>query len=147
MRRGRRKAGGQPPLVRFGVSIPRELIDQFDEVRGSRGQANRSETLRDLIRGALAEQAWALGEGRQAAVLSFVVDPQKPRVLRRALECQREMDTLLVSAFQVRLNARQELWLAVLCGSAAEVREHAQRALSLKGLSLGKLVPAGKVGG
>jgi len=37
-------------LVRFGVSIPDDLLDKFDVLIAEQGYTNRSEAIRDLIR-------------------------------------------------------------------------------------------------
>ena len=42
-------------LTRFGVSMPVDLISQFDERITQQGYNNRSEAIRDLIRRALLE--------------------------------------------------------------------------------------------
>jgi CopG family nickel-responsive transcriptional regulator len=147
MGRGRRKPKAEPAVVRFGVSIPRELFDKFDQQLTSRGHENRSAALRELMREKLAEQDWAAGEGRQAAILSFVLDSAKLEAQRRVLDWQREVDSLVLSALHVRLDPRQELWVLVLSGTGAELRQQAERVLGAKGVALGKLVLAGRVGG
>ena len=43
-------------LIRFGVSIDQNLLENYDKFIGGRGYANRSEALRDLIRDALIQQ-------------------------------------------------------------------------------------------
>jgi Arc/MetJ-type ribon-helix-helix transcriptional regulator len=43
-------------LIRFGVSIDQDLLENYDRLIGERGYATRSEALRDLIRDALIQQ-------------------------------------------------------------------------------------------
>ncbi len=50
-------------LIRFGVAMESDLLDRFDELVERRGNANRSEAVRDLVRKELTEDAWA--EGRK----------------------------------------------------------------------------------
>jgi CopG family nickel-responsive transcriptional regulator len=38
-------------VIRFGVSISSELLERFDKLIESKGYVNRSEAIRDLIRG------------------------------------------------------------------------------------------------
>jgi CopG family nickel-responsive transcriptional regulator len=45
-------------LVRFGVSMESDLLQQFDELIEKRHYANRSEALRDLVRAAIVEDQW-----------------------------------------------------------------------------------------
>jgi len=45
-------------LVRFGVSLDHHLLDDFDRLITRKNYTNRSEALRDLIRGNLVGQEW-----------------------------------------------------------------------------------------
>ena len=45
-------------LVRFGISLEKPLLDRFDAMIRERQYTNRSEALRDLIRGALVQRTW-----------------------------------------------------------------------------------------
>jgi len=38
-------------VVRFGVSLDRELLERFDNLIKEKNYSNRSEAIRDLIRG------------------------------------------------------------------------------------------------
>ena len=43
-------------LVRFGVSLPKSLIDKFDKLINKKNYPNRSEAIRDLIRQSLIDE-------------------------------------------------------------------------------------------
>ena len=43
-------------IIRFGVSIEQDLLENYDRFIAERGYATRSEALRDLIREALIQQ-------------------------------------------------------------------------------------------
>jgi CopG family transcriptional regulator, nickel-responsive regulator len=43
-------------IIRFGVSIEQDLLENYDRLIARRGYATRSEVLRDLIREALVAQ-------------------------------------------------------------------------------------------
>ena len=51
-------------LVRFGVSIPDDLLEKFDVLITQKGYTNRSEAIRDLIRDRLVEDQWGSGRAR-----------------------------------------------------------------------------------
>ena len=62
MRRGRSKRGraeAEQELVRFGISIPADLLVKFDEHLRGKNNQNRSEAIRDLIRYRLVQEAWS----------------------------------------------------------------------------------------
>ncbi len=50
-------------LVRFGVSIPDDLLEKFDELISHKGYTNRSEAIRDLIRDRLVDNEWSEPQG------------------------------------------------------------------------------------
>ena len=45
-------------LKRFTVSMEENLLEDFDSFTQDRGYQNRSEALRDLIRGRIIEKEW-----------------------------------------------------------------------------------------
>jgi metal-responsive CopG/Arc/MetJ family transcriptional regulator len=42
-------------ITRFGVSMPQELVEQFEVLIPEQGYSNRSEAIRDLVRKALIQ--------------------------------------------------------------------------------------------
>jgi CopG family nickel-responsive transcriptional regulator len=48
-------------VVRFGVSLPAELLAAFDELISKKGYDSRSEAIRDLLRNYIADEAWRAG--------------------------------------------------------------------------------------
>ena len=46
-------------LARFGVAMEKSLLQRFDDLGETRGYANRSEALRDLVRRELARMRGA----------------------------------------------------------------------------------------
>ena len=50
-------------VQRFGVSLEPGLLKSFDALINEKGYSNRSEAIRDLIRGALVERQWDRGRG------------------------------------------------------------------------------------
>jgi CopG family nickel-responsive transcriptional regulator len=145
MKQGRKAAKAESELVRFGVSVPRDLIEKFDELQAGRGLANRSECIRELIRGNLAQEDWKAGDGQQAATLMLLLDVQKPEAQKHVVDYQREMGAAVVSSLHARLSPREEVWVLVLRGTGAELRAHADALLAVKGVVLGKLLATGKL--
>ena len=61
-------------LVRFGVSLERNLLTAFDRHSERKGFANRSEALRHCIRRELAEEIVSDPDAPVAGVLTLVYD-------------------------------------------------------------------------
>ena len=146
MKRGRTKrarSGAEPELIRFGISIPEDLLKKFDQHLAHKNNQNRSEAIRDLIRDRLVQDAWTEGRGEQVATVTLVYDLQQADVQRRLGEAKRALGAHLLSAFHVRLGNSQELEVLALRGQASSIREQAESLLGLKGILHGKLVMTG----
>ncbi|MFP4001349.1 MAG: ribbon-helix-helix protein, CopG family, partial [Thermoplasmata archaeon] len=44
--------------IRFGVSVPQNLLEKFDDKLEEKMYSNRSEAIRDLIRDFLVKEKW-----------------------------------------------------------------------------------------
>ena len=143
---GRRsRAGAEEELVRFGISIPADLLKKFDELLRGKNSQNRSEAIRDLIRDKLVQDAWSEGKGEQIATVTFIYDGQGADAQRKLIESKKEMGAHLITEMHLRLTAHQELQMLALRGPATSIRGEAEALLGLKGVLHGKLVMSASV--
>ncbi|MFO7772379.1 MAG: ribbon-helix-helix protein, CopG family, partial [Dehalococcoidia bacterium] len=63
--------------TRFGVSVPMNLMEEFDEKIGEKMYTNRSEAIRDLIRDFLVEEKWEESEEEVYGSLTLIYDHEK----------------------------------------------------------------------
>ncbi|HUV04060.1 MAG TPA: ribbon-helix-helix protein, CopG family, partial [Armatimonadota bacterium] len=61
-------------VLRFGVSIPKELVRAFDARIRGKGYSNRSEAIRDIMRDYLVEGEWESGQGEVVGTVTIVYD-------------------------------------------------------------------------
>ena len=126
-------------LVRTGVSIEQELLDDFDKLIAKRGYSNRSEALRDLIRDALvAEQV--SGNKPVVATLSMVYDHHRPELSQKLTQAQHHHHGYVLAATHVHLDEENCFEVVIMKGPASEVKHLADHMLSLRGVKHGKLV-------
>jgi len=93
-------------LVRFGVSMDRDLLVTLDRIIEHRGYANRSEAIRDLIRAEQVRQTWEGGRGPVIATLTLVYDHHVREVGQRLTNLQHDHDDLVHSTMHVHLTHR-----------------------------------------
>ena len=127
-------------LVRFGISIDRDLLERFDREVVSKGSVNRSEAIRDLIRNQLVEQDWSSDEAEVAGTITLVYDHHVRGLNDLLLEMQHRHHNLIISVMHVHLNHDHCLEVMVVKGKAKEAREVANCLLGVKGVKHGKLV-------
>ena len=126
-------------LVRTGLSLERELLDKFDQTIARRGYQNRSEAIRDLIREHLVSE-----EDTQdkvvAGTLTMVYDHHRPNLTERLTDIQHGAQTQVLAATHVHLDHHNCLEVVIMKGRSAELRQIADRILSLRGVKHGKFV-------
>ncbi|TBL71373.1 nickel-responsive transcriptional regulator NikR [Paenibacillus thalictri] len=126
-------------LVRFGVSMPQYLIDQFDAMIGGQGYDNRSEAVRDLIRKALIAPN-QLHDGQWVAgTIVLVYDHHVSDLPLVLTEMQHQYHHEINSTTHIHLNHHQCLEVIVVRGLYARLRELHQHIQVLKGVFYAEL--------
>ena len=127
-------------LARFGISIDQRLLTQFDVLIGEKGYVNRSEAIRDLIRGSLVEAQWNREEVELVGTVTLVYDHHTRDLADKLTEHQHSHHDAIISSLHVHLDAHNCLEVVVLKGQAGTVKRLADELIGTKGVKHGKLV-------
>ncbi|WP_457750497.1 nickel-responsive transcriptional regulator NikR [Thermococcus sp.] len=130
-------------IVRFGVSIPEELLDKFDQIIEEKGYVNRSEAIRDLIRDFIVRHEWEVGDEEVAGTITMLYNHDEAEVVKELLDLQHDYLEEIVSSLHVHMDEHNCLEVVIVKGKAHRIKEIADRLLSLKGVKHGKLVMTG----
>ena len=127
-------------LQRFGVSIDVDLLEKYDRLIASRGYANRSEALRDLIRDALIQQRISADSGTKAlGSLTLIYDHHARNLAHEMGNIQHEFHNLILSVMHLHVSHDDCMEVIALSGVVSQIVELANGLLSLKGIKHGKL--------
>lgn len=127
-------------LVRFGVSIDRNLLENYDRLIDERGYLTRSEALRDLIREELIQQKIGTKPDIQAlGSLTLVYDHHARNLMQEMAKIQHKFHQNILSVMHLHVSHDDCLEIIALRGIVSEITELANRLLSLKGIKNGKL--------
>lgn len=110
-------------LVRFGVSMPSELIQQFDQYTSEQGYTNRSEAIRDLVRKALLQPGRLLPEQMVAGTIVMVYDHEVRELPLLLMDIQHRFHRQIISNMHIHLNRDQCLEIIAVRGLLAKLRE------------------------
>jgi len=127
-------------VVRFGISADERLLERFDALIAEKGYVNRSEAVRDLIRNALVEEQWAIGEEEAVGTVTLVYDHHTSDLAERLTEHQHSRHQEIISTLHIHLDAHHCLEVVVLRGQAREIGRLASELISTKGVKHGKFV-------
>lgn len=126
-------------LVRFGISMDKDLLERLDEEIVKVGYTNRSEAIRDLIRNQLVELDWSKDEEEIAGTVTIIYNHHVKGLSDLLLELQHEHHDMIVSVMHVHLEHEHCLEVMVIRGDASRARELAGRLIGVKGVKHGKL--------
>jgi len=122
-----------PGLYRFGISLEKTLIDDFDRHIRARRYRNRSEAIRDLIREELTRKKLAEG-GVVAGAIVMTYDHHKRELVTKLLDIQHDFQPLIISTQHVHLDHHHCLEIIAVRGRAREIEKLADSIKSLVGV-------------
>ena len=126
-------------LIRFGISMEKELLERLDEEIVKRGYPNRSEAIRDLIRNQLVELDWSQDDQEVAGTITIIYNHHVRGLSDLLLELQHQHHGMIVSVMHVHLEHDHCLEVMVIKGQASEAKELSGRLIGVKGVKHGKL--------
>jgi CopG family transcriptional regulator, nickel-responsive regulator len=125
-------------LVRFGVSLEKELLAKFDAFIRNRNYTNRSEAFRDLIRQELIKKEWLEGED-VAGAITLIYDHHRKDLLSKITDIQHNYQKVIISTQHVHLDHDNCLEIVAVKGTPGDVQKLADRLKSIKGVKHGTL--------
>jgi CopG family transcriptional regulator, nickel-responsive regulator len=126
-------------VARFSVSLPPQLLRQFDEMAAAKGYDNRSLAIADMLRGQLVEHRKQFGGEEIVGTITLVYDHHKQHVQEALTDIQHDHHEVIISAVHVHLDHHNCLEVLIVKGKAALIKKIADELIAAKGVKHGKL--------
>lgn len=126
-------------LCRFSVSMPEELVQQFDEMAEEKGFSNRSQALSSVVRDALVEYHGQCGTPEIAGTITLVYDHHTRNIQMTLTEVQHDHGDLIIAAMHVHLDHQNCMEVLAVRGEAQAVKSMADHLITTKGIKHGRL--------
>jgi len=128
-------------MQRVTITLDDGLMAALDRRMSASGHANRSETIRDLLRSGLESDGEAVSDDRRCmAALVYVYDHETRRLAERLTSEQHAHHDMSVATLHVHLDNHKCMEVAVLDGPGADVRHFADHVIAERGVQYGQLV-------
>jgi CopG family nickel-responsive transcriptional regulator len=114
-------------------------LRQFDQLIHKKGYENRSEAIRDLIRGMLVEADWKAGNKEMLGVMNLVYDHHSHELSSTLAELQHHYYRQIISTMHIHLDGHNCLEVLILRGRGEELERIGDRLIGTKGVKHGKL--------
>nr|AGF93062.1 transcriptional regulator NikR, CopG family [uncultured organism] len=125
---------------RFGVSVPPDLLEKFDEKIDEKMYTNRSEAIRDLIREFLVEEKWEESDEEVYGSLTLIFDHEQKGISDKLTELQHQDHTHIVSTMHIHLDEHNCMETMAIKGKPQDIKQIADKLISTKGVKHGKLM-------
>jgi len=127
-------------LSRIGISLPKNLLDKFDEILHVRGYSSRSEGIRDAIRNYITYYQWMSDvKGERQGVITIIYDHEQRGLLHTLTEIQHEYTNIIQASIHSHISHDKCLEIILLRGDGSILKTIAERLMSQKGVESVKL--------
>ena len=120
-------------LVRFGVSLEKDLLEKFDRLIEKKNYTNRSEAFRDLIRQELITKEWAEGEDI-AGTITIIYDHHQRELVTKLMDIQHDHGKNIISTQHIHIDHHNCMEIIAVKGSAKEAQKLADTLKAVKGV-------------
>ncbi|MCF2136003.1 MAG: nickel-responsive transcriptional regulator NikR [Candidatus Thorarchaeota archaeon] len=125
-------------LKRFGVSIPEDLLERFDEIVRARGYVGRSEAIRDAMRVFINQCEWESKQEGHLATLNIVYNHQ-PRLMAELIRVQHSSKAHVISTVHVHLTHSHCFEALTIRGDRKDIEDLANKIEGLTGIEYARL--------
>ena len=132
-------------IVRFGISMDKDLLNSFDKLILNKGYNNRSEAIRDLVREKIVEENIEQPNTEVFGALVFIYDHHKRELEKNLSNFQHDYYKNIISTTHVHISHDDCLEVIILRGKASILKKIADQLLSFKGVLNGKLTLTSKL--
>jgi CopG family nickel-responsive transcriptional regulator len=126
-------------LIRFGVSVPGDLLHKFDRMIQGQGYGNRSEAIRDLMRKSLLQIDEFPDTQTVAGTIVTVYDHHATELPMTLMDLQHDYHQDIISTMHIHLNHDRCLEILAVRGGVQRLRELSDRIRVLKGVLYAEL--------
>ena len=127
-------------LSRIGISLPKNLLDRFDEILNYRGYSSRSEGIRDAIRTYITYYKWMADvKGAREGVITMVYDHDQRGLLVTLTDIQHEFHDIVKASLHSHVTHNRCLEVILVHGDGSVIKTFTERLMSQKGVESVKL--------
>ena len=126
-------------VVRFSVSLARDLARELDQMTAEKGYDNRSLAIADMIRAHLIEHRQQMGAGEIAGSITLVYDHHRHHLQDLLTDLQHEHREVIISSLHCHLDHDNCLEVLAVRGKSVAIKKLADEMIAAKGVKHGKL--------
>ncbi|MFH1545636.1 MAG: nickel-responsive transcriptional regulator NikR [archaeon] len=127
-------------VKRISVSVPEELLKEFDELTTKKAYISRSKAIGDAIRSYIANYRWSEEKKAGIGTISILYDHTIRGVTEKIVEVQHSFHSLISSNTHLHLDGKNCLEIIIVKSNPKKINELASKLQVLRGVKQAKLV-------
>ncbi|MBQ3446744.1 MAG: nickel-responsive transcriptional regulator NikR [Synergistaceae bacterium] len=121
-------------LVRFSITVPEDLLSEFETAYYAENRPNRSESVRSLMREYLSGERWRCSGGEICATITIVYDHHLPEITRSLTSAQHDSGDVIICATHVHLNHHTCLECVITKGNSQDIQKLVEALRKIRGI-------------
>lgn len=126
-------------LVRFGVSIAKELLEKFDAVIRDQEYPTRSKAIEDLMRKAVSEHNLTDDKTVVIGSIDIVYDHHRRELLNKLTDIQHDYQEIILSSQHIHLDHHNCFEIVIVKGEKGKIEKLASLVKAEKGVKQSSL--------
>jgi len=117
------------------MSLPKKLLNEFDEVLRDRGYQSRSKGIRDALKDYIVRYQWMNEmEGERIGIIAVIYDHHYTGVMEDLADIQHDYREYINAVMHVHMTEKHCLEVIVVKGDVSKIRELTEKMMRLKGV-------------
>ena len=121
-------------LVRFSITVPEELLTEFETSYYENHRANRSEAIRSLMREYVSGERWQLNDGEICATVTIIYDHHLPELTRSLTAVQHDSGDVIICSTHVHLSHTSCLECIITKGNSQDIQKFVDALRKIRGI-------------
>ena len=121
-------------LVRFSITIPEDLLKEFESSYYSGERENRSEAIRNLMRGYISNERWKNNDKEIFATITIVYDHHLPELTRKLTAAQHDCGEIIICSTHVHINHSTCLECVITKGLTKDIQKFVETLKNIRGI-------------
>lgn len=127
-------------MMRISMSLPKEILNDFDEVLKDRGYKSRSKGIRDALNDYILRYQWMNDmEGDRVGLITVIYDHHHTGVMEDLMDVQHDYANCINSTMRVQMTEKYFLDVIIVNGDVKYIRDLTEKVMRLKGVEHVKL--------
>lgn len=120
-------------IVRFGVSLERELLQKFDRLIRRSGYGSRSKAIADIVREKLVQREWARGK-EVVGTITMIYNHHQRELTSRLTNIQHDYHQAILASQHIHLDHDNCLEVVIVKGLPSKVQALADGMKACRGV-------------